>query len=80
MIELTTEQLQALKNPQDVPPRIVNPQTQETFVLLALEEYQKMTEEYDDSPWTLEEMELLAWNAGTMIGWEEMSEYDEDES
>ena len=31
---------------------------------------------FDDSPWTDEEMELLAWEAGKMIGWEEMDEYD----
>lgn len=80
MIELTTEQLQALGHLRDVPPRVVNPHTQETFVLLPLEEYRRLTEEYDDSPWTPEEMEILAWRAGTMIGWDQMTEYDEDET
>jgi hypothetical protein len=31
---------------------------------------------YDDSPWTDEEMEFLAWEAGKLAGWEEMDEYD----
>lgn len=30
----------------------------------------------DDSPWTDEEMELLAWEAGKDAGWEEMDDYD----
>ena len=34
MIELTEQQMQALENPEATPPRIVNPRTKETFVLL----------------------------------------------
>jgi len=80
MIELTPEQAQALETSQATPPRILNPRTRETFVLLSVEEYQRLTEgDYDDSPWTSEEMEALAWEAGRMLGWEEMSEYDEEE-
>jgi hypothetical protein len=30
----------------------------------------------DDSPWTDEEMELLAWEAGARAGWEDLDEYD----
>lgn len=33
-------------------------------------------EEYEDSPWTREELETLAWDTGKGIGWEEMDEYD----
>jgi hypothetical protein len=34
-------------------------------------------EDYDASPWTEEEMEALAWEAGRYAGWwEEMPEYD----
>jgi len=62
MIELTEQQIQALANPQADPPRVVNPRTQETFVLLRVEEYERLKdEEYDDSPWTREELEALAW-------------------
>jgi hypothetical protein len=32
--------------------------------------------EYDDSPWTAEEREALAWAAGKHAGWEDMDEYD----
>lgn len=43
------------------------------------EEYQPMAEEdYDDSPWTREELEGAARQAGTNIGWEEMDEYDRE--
>jgi len=33
--------------------------------------------EYDDSPWTMEEMHALAWEAGQRAGWDEMTEYDD---
>lgn len=36
----------------------------------------EMSTEYDDSPCTDEEMELLAWESGKLAGWEEMDEYD----
>src|SRR4051794_7455116 len=31
---------------------------------------------YDDSPWTDEEMDALAWEAGQHAGWGDMDEYD----
>ena len=61
MIELTDEQMQALETPEVGPPRIVNPRTREEFVLLRVEEYERLKEEYDDSPWTREEFQALAW-------------------
>ena len=62
MIELTEQQAQALENPEATPPRVVNPRTRETFVLLRVEEYERLKEEaYDDSPWTREELQALAW-------------------
>jgi alpha-D-ribose 1-methylphosphonate 5-phosphate C-P lyase len=77
MIELTEEQMQALQNPEATPPRVVNPQTKETFVLLRVEEYERLKdEEYDDSPWTKEELHALAWEAGKHAGWEDLDEYD----
>ena len=42
------------------PPRVVNPRTNETFVLLRVEEYERLKEEYDDNPWTREELQALA--------------------
>ena len=39
MIELTDQQVQALENPEVSPPRLVNPRSKETFVLLRVDEY-----------------------------------------
>src|SRR3954452_18426953 len=65
MIELTEQQMQALDNTESTPPRIVNPRTKETFVLLRVDEYKRLKDnEYDDSPWTREELQALAWEAG----------------
>ena len=36
-----------------------------------------LEEEYDDSPWTREELQCLAWEIGKHASWEEMDEYDE---
>ena len=65
MIELTAEQLQALAHPQETPPRVHNPWARQTYVLLPLEDYQRLIEadEYDDGPWTEEERDLLRLEA-----------------
>lgn len=77
MIELTAKQVEALKA-HPTPPQVVNPVTKETFVLLHLEEYKQLKEEqYDDSPWTREELQTLAWEAGRQAGWEDMQDYDD---
>lgn len=68
MIELTEQQVKALEHPEPLPARVVNPTTQQTFVLLSVEEYERLThDEYDDSPWTDEEMAVLAAEAGEML-------------
>ena len=78
MIKLTEQRMHELEAPAVVPPRIVNPRTNETFVLLRMDEYQRLKEdEYDDSSWTSEERHALAWEAGKHAGWEEMDEYDD---
>lgn len=77
MIELTEKQAQALEHADVSPPRVVNPLTNETFVLLRVAEYERLREDYDDGPWTREERLALAWEAGKSIGWEEMNEYDD---
>jgi hypothetical protein len=77
MIELTDQQIQAVEHAAAAPPRVVNPRTNEEFVLLRVDEYQRLKEsEYDDSPWTREELQALAWEAGKEAGWEDMGEYD----
>jgi hypothetical protein len=78
MIELTEQQIRALESSEAASPRLVNPRTGETFVLLRLDEYERLkADEYDDSPWTREELHALAWEAGKQIGWENMDEYDD---
>jgi hypothetical protein len=78
MIELTEEQLKALGTPDTTPPRVVNPRTGETFVLLRADEYERLKEgEYDDSPWTREELQALAWEAGEHTDWEEYDDVPE---
>ena len=68
MLELTEQQVQALENPEDLPPRVVNPRTKQTFVLLRVYDYERLKEEeYDDSPWTKEELQSLAWEAVKQI-------------
>ena len=78
MIELTEQQAQQLEPGEGGPPRVTNPLTKETFVLLRVDEYQRLKDDqYDDSPWTKEELQALAWEAGKQAGWEDMDEYDE---
>src|SRR5437764_8179079 len=77
MIELTDRQVQALEQLGETRPRFLNPRTNETFVLVPVDEYKRLKDdEYDDSPWTREELQSLAWNAGKQAGWEQMDEYD----
>ena len=77
MTELTARQMQDLAS-ASAPLRIVNPRTKETFVLIRVEEYERLkAEEYDDSPWTSEERAALALEASKLAGWEEMDEYDD---
>lgn len=74
MIELTEQQIQALGIPGAKLPHVVNPRTKEKFVLVRIEEYERLKEEpYDDSPWTREELQALAWERVKLEDW---SEYD----
>jgi hypothetical protein len=68
MIELTDAQIQSLAAAENEPPRAVNPRTQETFVLLRVEEYERLkAADYDDSPWTREEIEAVAWETSEQL-------------
>jgi hypothetical protein len=78
MIELTDQQIQALEKVDATPPRLVNPRTKETFFLLRADEYARLKEdEYDDSRWTREELQTLAWEAGQHTGWAEYGDAPE---
>jgi hypothetical protein len=77
MIELTEQQRQAVARGEK-PPTFIDPDTQAAYVLVRKEVYERMREAlYDDSPWTDEEMDALAWEAGQHAGWDDMDEYDD---
>ena len=66
MIELTPEQRKALAAGE--PPRFIDPETRMRYVLVDEEMYERMKESlYDDSPWTDEEMDRLAEEAGELL-------------
>ena len=77
MIELTEEQMGAMEASDASPPRVVNPRTNETFVLLRVEEYERLKEGYDDSPWTREELQALAWEKVKHEPWDEYDDLPE---
>jgi hypothetical protein len=74
MIELTEEQMGAMDTSAADPPRVVNPRTKETFVLLRVDQYERLKDEYDDNPWTREELQALAWER---VKHEDFDEYDD---
>jgi len=76
MIVLTDEQLNTIQESGDSQVRLTDPETHREFVLVKAAVFDRLQEIYDDSPWTDDERELLAWDAGKIIGWEEMDEYD----
>ncbi|MBI2807360.1 MAG: hypothetical protein HYX68_20455 [Planctomycetes bacterium] len=69
MIQLTQDQIQALTMREEGPARVVNPQTQETYVLVPLAEYGRLIHEesYDDTPWTDEERDRLRAEACDLL-------------
>ena len=78
MIELTEQQVQALEHADFSPPRVVNPRTQQAFVLLRVDEYERLRDdEYDDSPWTREELQALAWERVKHEDWDEYDDLPE---
>jgi hypothetical protein len=81
MIELTDDMREAVRQHPDEPLRLVDPTTQETFVLLRAEEYDRLRDaDFDTTPWTDEEMDRLAAEDADSLGWEGTEVYqDEDE-
>jgi len=67
MIELSPSQRQAVHAPPGEPVRLVDPDTQQPFVLLPADLYERLKDGYDDSPWTDEEMDRLAEEAGELL-------------
>jgi hypothetical protein len=79
MIELNTEQQQAVTAHPGQPLRLVDPATREAFVLLRADEYERLFRDaaYDASPWTDEEMHLLAGEDADRLGWEGLESYQD---
>lgn len=73
---LTPEQAKAAaEHPGGV--RLTDPGTKRDYVLVPADVYERLLEsQYDDSPWTPEERDALAWEAGKRAGWDRMDEYD----
>jgi hypothetical protein len=79
MIELTEEQVQELSKPQSSPPQLLNPRTNEAFVLLRIDEYKQLTTtQYDDSPWTRDELQAVAAATADRAGWDAAADDDTD--
>ncbi len=66
MIELTEQQRQAVQEHPGQPLQMMDPATRQTFVLIPRDLYESLTE-YDDSPWTDEEFDLLAVEVDAML-------------
>ena len=65
MIELSEEQRRNLVEPE---PAAIDPQTRQIYILVRKETYERIKELlYDDSPWTDEEMDLLAEETGDLL-------------
>jgi PHD/YefM family antitoxin component YafN of YafNO toxin-antitoxin module len=65
MIELTEEQRRELDEAQPV---AIDPRTRQVYVLVPEQTYERIKElVYDDSPWSDEEMDFLAEEAGELL-------------
>jgi PHD/YefM family antitoxin component YafN of YafNO toxin-antitoxin module len=78
MIELTEQQMQSLEIDAATPIRLVHPRSKEKFVLLPEAEYERLKEgEYEDSPWTCEELQALVWERIKDEPWDEYDDFPE---
>jgi hypothetical protein len=79
MIELTEEQVQELSKPHSTPAQVLNPRTNEAFVLLRFDEYKQLTAvQYDDSPWTRDELQAVAAATADRAGWQTEADDSDD--
>src|SRR5262249_24372747 len=76
MIELTEQQRRELEASNGGPVRLLDPQGKQEYVVVRAQVYDRLMELYDDSPWTDEERDVLAWEAGQTAGWDDMDEDD----
>lgn len=73
---LTDEQARAAADHPDGV-RLTDPGTNREYVLVPADVFDRLLRsQYDDSPWTPEERDALALEAGKHAGWDQMDEYD----
>ena len=81
MITLTKEIQKAIKDSQEDPVRLVDPETKVEYVVLPVEIYELMRKGryYDDGPLTEEERRYVLIQAGLRAGWDdpEMDVYND---
>ena len=81
MITLTKEIQQAIKDAQEEPVRLVDPETNVEYVVVPIETFERMRKGvyYDDGPLTEEERRHLLIQAGLRAGWDdpEMDVYND---
>lgn len=81
MITLSKEMQQAIKDSQETPVRLVDPETNVEYVVLPVETFERMRKGvyYDDGPITEEEQTALLVEMGLSIGWDdpEMDVYND---
>ncbi|MFL5340087.1 MAG: hypothetical protein ACJ8F7_08040 [Gemmataceae bacterium] len=77
MPNLTDELRRSVEAAGGAPLRLTDPATCQEYVLIRADLFDRLTEaDYDASPWTAEERDALAVEAGKQAGWDEMNEYD----
>ncbi len=78
MIELTEEQVRELSKPHSTPAQLLNPHTNEAFVLLRIDEYKQLTTaQYDDTSWTRDELQAVAAETAERSGWDTEADGDD---
>ena len=78
MIELTEAQARDVATAIDEMPEVVNPMTQDIYILVPKNEYERFKDRfYDDSPWTDAEMDALAVEVDAILSDDMAIEDDE---
>ena len=73
MITLSKEIQKAIKDAQEEPVRLVDPETDAEYVVVPIETFERMRKGvyYDDGPITEEERTALLVELGLSIGWDD---------
>lgn len=76
--KLTAEQAQALRDNDQQPTPVIDPATQERYVLIPQDRYDRLRSLLEDEPFTLAEQRRLLQDMGRRAGWDdpEMDGYD----